>query len=408
MDKPDYHIFTLPNGLRCVHRRTDSHVAYIGVAVNAGSRDDGPSTPGLAHFVEHTVFKGTRHRSSWHISNRMESIGGELNAYTSKEETVVYTLAPAGHAERAIELLADLIGYSEFPATELDKERDVVTEEIFSYRDSPSDSVYDCFDELLYAGSEMGHNILGTPESVATLRGEHCRAFIDRFYVPANMVLYVSSPDPTPRIERLAARHFGVLSHPAPLHDRVLPPMNTAFSEIRRKGGHQAHTIVGRRVFGRTDPRRFPLFLLNNFLGGPCMNSRLNQELREKRGLVYTVDSSVALMSDCGSLLIYFGADEEHVERCLRIIRREIEAAAENPMKPRLFGKIKDQYIGQLLVSSDNREATSMSLGKSLLYYDEVHDCDWTSARIADVTAEDVRAVAELVATGTASRLTLC
>lgn len=408
LDLNQYNLFTLTNGLRCVHRQTDSPVNYIGLAVNAGSRDDGAATAGLAHFVEHTLFKGTEHRSSWHISNRMESIGGELNAYTSKEETVLYSIAPAGSAARAMELLADIVGCSVFPAAELEKERDVVTEEIFSYRDSPADAVYDCFDELLYDRSELAHNILGSEESVAKLSGADCRGFIDRFYVPANMTLYIASPEPQSVIERAASRYFSFLDHPAPTHDRVIPPVNPQFSEVRERDGHQAHTIYGARVFGRQDDRRFPLFLLNNWLGGPCMNSRFNQELREKRGLVYTVDSSLALLSDCGSWLCYFGSDRKQVRKCLKLIRCELDEAAQSTMKPRLFEKIKKQYIGQLLVSADHRESQAMSMGKSLLYYDAVRDTRWVSERIAEVTPEQMRSVAELLAESNCSSLTLC
>lgn len=403
-----YNTFLLPNGLRCVHERTRGHVAYIGLAVNVGSREDGAGKHGLAHFVEHTIFKGTRHRSSWHVSNRMESIGGELNAYTSKEETLVYTNAPSGHAERAIELLADLVAYSVFPSSELEKERDVVIEEIHSYQDSPSDSVYDIFDDMIYAGSPIGHNILGTPESVKGLKSENCRGFIEDFYVPANMVLYVSSPDDERTIERLALKHFGPLHLSGKGIERHNPPVNRAFSEILQREGHQAHTIIGARTFGRNDDRRFPLFLLNNYLGGPCMNSRLNLELRERKGYVYTVDSSVALLSDAGTMLIYFGSDRSTVEKCAALVRRELNRLAESPMKAGIFEKIRRQYAGQLLVSSDHRESMAMSLGKSMLYYNEVHDVEWTTERILSVTPEEVRSVAELLAPDLTSRLTLC
>lgn len=404
----NYNIFTLPNGLRCVHLRTQSHVAYIGLAVNAGSRDESSDKQGLAHFVEHTIFKGTRRRSSWHVSNRMESIGGELNAYTSKEETLIYTNAPSGHAERAIELLADLVAGSSFPAVEIEKERDVVIEEIHSYQDSPSDSVYDIFDDMLYSGSGIGHNILGTPESVRGLSGTDCRGFIEDFYVPGNMVLYAASPDEERVIERLANKYFGTLHLAGKPKNRQNPPMNRPFSEIIERDGHQAHTIIGARTFGRDDDRRFALFLLNNFLGGPCMNSRLNQELRERRGYVYTVDSSVALLSDAGAILIYFGSDRATVEKCIKIVRRELEKMAESPMKPGVFDKIRRQYAGQLLVSSDHRESMAMSMGKSLLYYNEIHDVEWTTERILSVRPEEVRAMAEMLAPDILSRLTLC
>ncbi|MCM1291832.1 MAG: insulinase family protein [Prevotella sp.] len=404
----EYNIFVLPNGLRCVHLRTQSHVSYIGMAVNAGSRDESSSKHGLAHFVEHTIFKGTEHRSSWHISNRMESIGGELNAYTSKEETLIYTNSPAGHSQRAMELISDILAYSSFPAAELDKERDVVIEEIYSYRDSPSDSVYDMFDDMIYAGSGPGHNILGTPESVKELVGKDCHDFIEDFYVPSNMVLYAATPDDCKTIERLALKYFGHFHLHGAVHKRAIPPMNPTFNETISRDGHQAHTIMGARTFGRSDDRRFALFLLNNYLGGPCMNSRLNQELRERRGYVYTVDSSVALLSDAGTMMIYFGSDKSTVEKCVKIIQKELHKLVESSMKSGIFEKIKRQYAGQLLVSSDHRESMAMSMGKSLMYYGEVHDVEWTTERIMAVQAEDVRSVAELLVPRLVSKLTLC
>lgn len=406
--KINYNTFTLPNGLRCVHRPTDSPVNYIGLVINVGSRDDGAATEGLAHFVEHTIFKGTEHRSSWHISNRLESIGGVLNAYTAKEETAVYTIAPSGSAARAMELLADIIGYSTFPLAEIDKERDVVKEEISSYRDSPSDSVYDTFEEMIYAGSGLAHNILGTPESVDSLTAADCRAFIERFYVPSNMVLYIAGPEPLARMERLANRHFGFLSHPQPVFDRRIPPMNTPFSEIREEDGHQAHTIYGARIFNRFDSRRHAMALFSNWLGGPSMNSRLNQELRERRGLVYTVDCAYSFMSDNGLWCCYFGSDRSQVDKCLRIIRRELDNAAQSQMKPGTFERMKKQYVGQMLINSDRPGSTARTLGKMLLYYGEVFDMQHEANRILEVTPEQMRSVAELLADSNCSSLTFC
>lgn len=402
-----YHIFTLPNGLRCVHTQTDSHVSYCGIAVNAGSRDDSAGLFGTAHFVEHTIFKGTTHRSSWHISNRMESIGGELNAYTTKEETVIYTNAPKGYVERSFELLSDLISYSNFPTNEIEKEKEVVIEEINSYLDSPADSVFDEFEDRMYANSGVGHNILGSAESVQGLKPENCRAFIDTFYTPTNMVLYCTDASSHDRIERLAMKYFGHLNHPKAKDSRVTPIVNSAFHEVLNRDGHQTHTLMGARFSNRYDERRFALFLLNNKLGGPCMNSILNQEMREKKGYVYTVDSTVSLMSDCGQLAIYFGCDESNVKKCTRLIKNELEKLANSPMKAKVFDMAKRQYTGQLLVGSDQREAFAMNTGKSILYYDEVHDINWTSERILALTAEDVRSVAEDIMKSEFSILTL-
>lgn len=406
MESP-YEIFTLSNGLRVVCWPVDGLVSYIGVVVNAGSRDEDDARQGLAHFVEHTLFKGTDRRRSWQISSRMELVGGELNAYTSKEETMVYTNAPAGYEQRAVELLADIISSSRFPADEINREREVVVEEIKSYLDSPADSVFDEYEELAYAGSGLAHNILGSPESVRALGGNDCRDFLDRYYTPGNMVVYCCSPIPPARFARIAEKYFGKLRFPAPVHLRTAPPMPEKFDVCRDNGNHQANTIVGARVFGRSDHRRFPLFLLNNYLGGPCMNSRLNRELREKRGYVYTVDSSVSLMSDSGLMLVYFGSDPATVGKCRRIIDNEIDRQAQAPLPAATFEKVKRQYCGQLLVNSDHRENRAMGLAKSILYFNEIYDISSTAERIMAVTAEELRSVAESVAEGRCGVLTL-
>lgn len=402
-----YTLSTLHNGLRTVYWHTEGLVSYIGIVVNAGSRDEDADKEGLAHFVEHTIFKGTEKRRSWQVSSRMETVGGELNAYTSKEETMIYTNAPAGYEERAMELLSDLVTSSVFPASEIDRERDVVIEEINSYLDSPSDSVYDEFEELAYAGSGLAHNILGTAESVRALSGSDCRSFIDRFYTPSEMVVYCCSPVPASRLGKLLERYFGSMHFPTVRRERVCPPPMEAFSLCRDRGNHQANTIIGARLFGRSDPRRFALFLLNNYLGGPCMNSRLNRELREKRGYVYTVDSSISLMSDTGLMLIYFGSDPSTVDKCRKIVFSELDRVAQSPMGDVAFERIKRQYCGQLLVSSDHRENRAMSLAKSLLYYGRLHDISTMAANVEAVTAEEMRSVAELIAPSLCSSLTI-
>lgn len=392
-----YNIFTLPNGLRVVNWHRDGLVSYIGFVVNAGSRDEDDRHYGLAHFVEHTIFKGTEKRRGWQISSRMEVVGGELNAYTSKEETMVYTNAPAGYEERAIELLSDLVMHSRFPSGDIDREREVIAEEINSYLDSPSDSVYDEFEELAYAGSGLSHNILGTHDSIRHLSGSDCRSFLDRYYTPSNMVMYCASSLPLEKIQHLVEKYFGQLHFPPAPHTRTMPPPATIFDKREDRGNHQANTIVGSRVFGRRDPRRYALFLLNNYLGGPCMNSRLNREMREKRGYVYTVDSNVSLMSDSGLILIYFGSDPATVGKCRKLIDNELDRLAQAAIPVASFEKIKRQYCGQLLVSSDHIENRAMSLAKSMLYFGDVYDISSMAAHIMEVTPEQVREVAELL-----------
>lgn len=407
MNKENYNIFVLANGLRCVHWQIQGQVSYCGLAVNAGSRDEPAGKEGLAHFVEHTLFKGTEHRRSWHISNRMESIGGELNAFTGKEETVLYTNAPTGYLERAFELLADIVAYSNFPGSELDREKEVVIEEINSYLDSPADLVFDDFEDTIFHGSALGHNILGDVESVNRLHRHDCRAFIDTFYVPANMTLYCADSSSAARVEALAARFFGRLHHATPIPCRLEPPSVLPFNHSDDQDGHQANTIVGTRTFGRNDDRRFALQLLNNYIGGPCMNSRLNLELREKRGYVYSADSSLALFSDCGVMEIYFACDPERTDICRKLALREVEKLAETRLGDAAFDRIRRQYAGQLQVSTDHRENRAMQLAKSLLYYDAIHDIDYTRRRIMELTAEDIRVEAEALMSTPFSTLTL-
>lgn len=408
MSETRYFIQTFPNGLRAVTTRTSGRVAYSGVVIDAGSRDETADRQGLAHFVEHTMFKGTRSRSSWHISNRMETIGGELNAYTTKEETVVYTNAPAGYSDRSLELISDLVRNASFPVKEIEKEKEVIIEEIHSYQDSPSDSVFDEFEELLYAGSPLAHNILGSPESVRELGAVPAREFIRDNYTAENMVVYCCSPESPELNMRRIEKYFSDIARRDEARSRKLPKMNAVFDELRDNGNHQANTIAGTRLFGRNNPARHALFLLNNYLGGPCMNSRLNLEMRERRGLVYTVESSVALLSDTGSLMVYFGTDPADVKKCLSLIRKEIDRLASNTLPERTFDKIRQQYCGQLTVSSDHYENRAMSLAKSLLYYNEIHDLEYTAEKIRNVSAEDFRQVAELIADRGLSSLTLC
>ena len=387
--------------------RTDARVAYIGVVVGSGSRDESPDRHGLAHFVEHTVFKGTWKRKASAISARMESVGGELNASTSKESTIIYTSAPAGYADRAIELLADIIANSLFPQHEIETEHEVVVEEIKSYLDTPSENVYDEYEERIFKGNALAHNILGTPESVRSLTGRECRQFLDLNYTPGNMVVYISGPDDPDRVIKRVEKHFGLLNFPFRRPTRVVPAELPVFDEVIDNDGFQAHTIYGTRVFSREDPRRFALYLLNNYIGGPCMSSRLNSELREKRGLVYSVDSFNSMFSDAGLWNVYIGCDKSNVRKCLSIVRRELDRLSQTTMSDRMLDKIKTQYCGQLLVSTDNRENMAINMGKSLLFRGAIFDTEHTAERIREVTAEQLREVAELLAPSRCSRLTL-
>lgn len=398
---------TLPCGLRIVHMPSTSPVAYCGLAVNAGSRDEKPEHYGIAHFVEHTIFKGTTHRKSFHIVNRMERIGGELNAYTSKEETFLYSIFPAEHYPRALELMADLVQNSIFPSAELEKEREVVLDELDSYRDMPSEAIYDDFEDIMFKGSGLGHNILGFENTLNNLVSADCMNFLKQLYVPKNMVLFSYGNINFDRLCKMAEKWFGMMNHSLNRIERVAPPMPEKSVQHIAVDAHQSHVIYGVRTFGMYDKRKYPLALLNNMLGGPGMNSILNIDLREKHGYVYTVESNTSLFTDSGLFTIYFGCDDNHVKPCLRLISKNIQALAEKPLNQNKLDLAKKQYLGQMLVSNDNREAVALALGKSYLYFNEFSSNEEITERINAISVQDIQDIATLLCEDNASILTM-
>jgi len=383
--KISYH--TAPSGLRMVHLHVPGcAVGYCGVAVRVGSRDEGDSHRGLAHFVEHTIFKGTVRRSPWHIINRMETVGGELNAYTTKEETVVYSVFPSGNLPRAAELIADLICNSRFPDRELDKEREVVADEIDSYLDTPSEAVFDDFEDLMFAGSDLGHNILGTREALATFTSATCREYLARWYVPGNMVVFYAGNLSDERVFAALERAFAAVSGAAPMRCNVTPAVLPPFDVHKTIDSHQCHTIVGARVGGIDAPDRYVLALLTNILGGPGMNSLLNVALRERRGLVYSVEASTGIFSDCGSLAVYYGCDPDDNALCRSLVTDTFRSVADGYINVRRLDRAKKQYLGQLIVSSENLENRILGIARQTLFRGH--------ATTADEVIEAIRSVA--------------
>lgn len=365
MPEPPIIYHDCPNGLRVVAmQRHGAPAGTMGVHVRVGARDEAPHLHGLAHFVEHTIFKGTSRRRAWHILNRMEAVGGELNAYTTKEETVVYTAFPGGNPARAADLVADLVGDSQFPAAQIEKEREVVADEIDSYLDTPADAVFDDFEDALFAGSSIGHNILGTAESLRTFDTATCRRWLRDYYTPDNMVAFYAGPWSPERAIAVIERAF------APLTGRRVPlvptsvPLNAPFDIVRDIASHQCHTVVGARTCGLADPAHYTLGLLTNILGGPGMNSLLNVELRERRGLVYTVEASTGLFSDCGSVAIYYGCDPEDDARCRRLVAGVIARVADGSITARALERYKKQYLGQMIVGSVSLENRILGIAR--------------------------------------------
>jgi len=387
-EKRNFNFFTLPNGLRVVHERTASQVAYCGFAVDAGTRDELEQEQGMAHFVEHLIFKGTRKRKAWHILNRMENVGGDLNAYTNKEETVVYSAFLTEHFNRATELLTDIVFHSTFPQREIEKETEVIIDEIESYKDNPSELIFDDFEDMIFRGHPLGRNILGTPESLKQFRSEDAAAFTARLYCPVNMVFFVLADVDFKKV--LSRMQFLTQDIPAfkSEHFRTPPPLYVPEQQVLHKDTHQAHVMIGARGYDAYDDKRTALYLLNNMLGGPGMNSRLNVSLRERSGLVYNVESNLTSYTDTGVFCIYFGCDSQDLNRCIRLVHKELKRMRDVKLTSSQLAAARKQLMGQIGVASDNNENNALGMGKTFLHYNKYETPEEVFARIERLTPE--------------------
>ena len=400
-----YNTYTLDNELRIIHLPSDSKVVYCGYQINAGTRDEELGEEGLAHFCEHVTFKGTERRKAWHILNCLESVGGDLNAYTNKEGTVYYAAILKEHIARAVDLLSDIVFHSTYPQQEIDKEVEVICDEIESYNDSPAELIYDEFENILFKENSLGHNILGTAEQVRQFTTEDALRFTRRLYRPDNAVFFAYGDIDFKKLVTLLKRSVG---------SEELRVKNEEFNsreEERMKGEesnspkgqtivmekhtHQAHVMIGTQAYDVHDDRRMPLYLLNNILGGPGMNAKLNLALREHNGLVYTVESTMVAYGDTGTWSIYFGCDEHDVKRCLRLVRKELDKFMEKPLSDAQLRAAKKQIKGQIGVACDNRENFALDFGKSFLHYGWEKNVDRLYEQVDAITAQQMQAVAQ-------------
>lgn len=392
-----YNTHILGNGLRIIHLPSSSQVIYCGYEIAAGTRHELPGEEGLAHFCEHTTFKGTERRNALQILNALEGVGGELNAFTNKEDTVFYAAISKEHFNQAVDVLTDIVFHSQYPQQEIEKEVEVICDEIESYNDSPAELIYDEFENLLFKGHPLGHNILGTAEQLHTFRTDDALRFVKRNYLPDHAVFFAYGDIDFKRLVRLLEKQdfpksMGGASG-GQIHHAVLnkscPP-----DSIREIGSHQAHVMLGTISYAYNDPRRIPLYLLNNILGGPSMNARLNLSLRERHGLVYTVESSMVSYSDTGVWSIYFGCDHHDIRRCLRLVRHELDHFMQKPMSERQLSAAKRQLKGQIAIACDNREQFALDFGRSYLHHGHERHLDELYRRIDAVTAERIQEVA--------------
>ncbi len=395
--------FQLPTGLRVILIPSESDVVYAGIAVAVGTRSELDSESGMAHLVEHMTFKGTSRLTSVQILNRMESVGGDLNAYTGKEETIYYATFLRPHLRRAIPLLLDIVFNSTFPQDELEKEREVVIDEIESYNDSPAELIFDDFEALLFPHHPLGRNILGDPERLRHYTTADLQSFVRRNYHPSRAVLFVKGRVSEKEIESLLKNEYSRMSpqtEDPPLSDSNLgaslsvPSPSTTSLYTYNRSTHQAHVMVGACGYGVTDPRHVGLALLSNILGGPAMNSRLSLALRERTGLVYTVESNYTAYTDTGVWSIYFGCDHADVKHCLRLVNKELRRLTDAPLTPRTLAAAKRQLKGQLGIAADNSENVALSAAKQYLHTHYVKSLEQRFAEIDALTSDQLLTIA--------------
>ena len=402
-----YNTCTLKNGLRIIHLPSSSQVVYCGYDIAAGTRNELPGEEGLAHFCEHISFKGTARRNALQIINAIEGLGGELNAFTNKEDTVYYAAISKEHFYQVVDVLTDIVFHSQYPQHEIDKEVEVICDEIESYNDSPAELIYDEFENLLFKGHPLGHNILGKAEQLRTYTTADALRFVQRNYRPEQMVFFVygdidfkrliSSPKfmdvPSGKAERgEIKRGLNEMIDPPICSDPQPPSLGGTYTI--EKSTHQAHVMMGCQAYAYNDPRRMALYLLNNILGGPGMNARLNLSLRERHGLVYTVESTMVTYGDTGVWSIYFGCDHHDVNRCRRLVRHELDRLMQKPLSQRQLMIAKRQLKGQLAIACDNREQFALDFGRSYLHHGHERDLDALYRRIDALTAEELQAIA--------------
>ena len=394
---------TLPGGLRVIHMPSTSPVVYCGIGINAGSRQEMAGEEGLAHFCEHTTFKGTARRSSLQILNCLESVGGDLNAFTNKEDTVFYAAVLKEHLPRAVDLLFDIVFSSVYPQEELQHEADVICDEIESYNDSPAELIYDEFENLVFQGHPLGHNILGTRERVLSFSTEDARRFTQRHYRLDNAVLFVYGDVDFGKLREKVKVKAAIkrVQNQACLGYAEREQARCETSKVKNEGGapmtghHQAHVMIGCRTFGYNDARRMPLYLLNNLLGGPGMNARLNLALREREGLVYTVESSMATYSDTGCWSIYFGCDHHDVKRCKRMVTRELDKLMQHALSDRQLAAAKRQLKGQIAIACDNREQFALDFAKHFMHFGQERSITELMEQIDAISAQQLLDVAQ-------------
>ena len=387
-------IFTLENGLQCAFQAQRSSVAHVVVAVRAGARDELDHQQGLAHFLEHNLFKGTSKRKAYHILSRLDDVGGELNAYTTKEETIIHASFLKTDFRRALELLYDVLANSTFPEKELEKEKEVIKDEISSYKDAPGESIFDDFEDHIFRGDPLGRNILGTPESVDGLSRADILEFQSRTYTADRIKLAVVGPFGSERVERTVAELFAGFQFAHSNWENTFKGEGQPGRVVENLAQFQDHYMMGWRTCGIHGHDRRSLSLLNNILGGPAMNSRLGLNIREKHGIAYNIESYLNLYSDVGMMGIYLGCDPQQTEKAAALVAREVAKLRETKLGTLQMSKAKKQFLGQMAMSEDNGLNSAVGAARALLHFGRVNDFETVASKIQAITAEQLQDVA--------------
>jgi predicted Zn-dependent peptidase len=391
MNHPEH--WTLNNGIRVIFMQVNSTVAHCGLFINAGSRDEFEHEQGIAHYIEHCVFKGTQHRKAFHVLTRMEDVGGEINAYTTKEETCLYTTFLSQHLDRALDLLNDIAFSSSFPEKEIVKEKSVIIDEINAYRDSPSDEIYDRFEDQVYKNHSLGHDILGTASHLKKFKQLDLINFTQRCWNTDEIVISVVGNFKRKNLETLIQKYFGQQPPNLRAFRRIQPADYSPSHAVLKRKNHQAHLVLGARTYGVRDEQRTTLVLLNNLLGGPGMSSRLNLSIREKYGFTYNIDSSYAIYSDTGLWSVYLGTEGNTVERCRDLVMKELKKLREKPLSTLQLHKAKNQLKGQIAIAQESNGSLMLGFAKTFLLFNRVDSFDEICTKIDSITADKIQTI---------------
>lgn len=390
----EFSVFTLSNGLRVIHKQVNRPIAHCGVLINAGTRDELDHEHGIAHFIEHAIFKGTKKRRSFHILNRLDSVGGEIDAYTTKENTCIYGSFLTEYYDRAIDLISDIILNSQFPEKEIEKEKEVVLDEIKVYLDSPSDQIYDDFEAQVFKSHSLGNPILGTAESVKALNKEDMLGFIERNYTSENMVFSSVGNISVAKLKTKLEKYFAPLSTKSAELNRNLFIAKPGSRVNALKDTFQTHCMIGKACYGAQSENRLGMILLNNILGGPAMNTILNLRVREKYGYTYNIESHYAIYSDTGLFSIYLGTDPKYIDRCLNAIFKELKLLRNSELSSNKLHLSKQQLKGQLAINRESNSSVMLSNAKGLLVYDQVQPIEKIHEKIDSLTTQTILDIA--------------